>query len=185
MDNLTGDWDGLDALLEQAPRKLRTEVGKATDESGRDLETTIVGHFQAQDLGWAPLKESTLRRARASGARNVARIGRKETLNRLGSLGIAHSAREHTSELKQRLVHGGKKILIDTGTLMNSIKYQQEKWYQGFVGVNRNRETINVAAAHEYGTSKMPARPFIKPSVNEKEKDIQQRYQKAVDKAFE
>lgn len=185
MDNLIGDWDGLEALLERAPQNLKAEVRKATDTSGRDLESTIVGHFEAQDLGWAPLAESTLRRARASSARNVARISRSETLNRLGSMGIAHSPRERTRELKNRLVAGGKKILIDTGSLMNSIRYQRERWYQGFVGVNRNANQINVAAAHEYGTSKMPARPYIKPSVEEKLKSIQKRYQRAVDRAFE
>ncbi len=90
----------------------------------------------------------------------------------------------------------GSLILTETGELRRSIEYQQDSPYGGFVGILRSRpgkggglgkgsETAaNVAACHEFGTSKMVARPFIAPTFEERKDKIKALYAEAVKRAF-
>ena len=140
--------------LSEAGSKFQAEVEKATDRSGRLLEMTIVGHFEAQDLPWPPLDPKYL---------------------------------------KAKVNQGySEQILIRTGTLMQNIRYHKEDWTSGFVGVLRNVLTtdgeslVNIAAVHEFGTSdgRIPARPFMAPSLEETKDEIVRNYEEAVERTF-
>jgi hypothetical protein len=81
--------------------------------------------------------------------------------------------------------------LIMTGSLVAAVKYEKKNWREGFVGVNRNAQgktgnLASIAAVHEYGRSdgSMPARPFIKPVMEQIGQKVVQRYQEAIEKAF-
>ncbi|MEW6352385.1 MAG: hypothetical protein AB1646_25310 [Thermodesulfobacteriota bacterium] len=152
---LTGDWDKLIRQLGQAGERLKAEAQKATNENGRLLEETMVGHFEAQDLGWVPLKPDYL----------------------------AWKLREGLSE----------ETLFATTTLLQNIRYHERSWHEGFVGVLRGatyqksgESVVNIAAVHEYGTKdgRVPARPFVAPTLAECEPQISQNYQEAVVRAF-
>jgi len=67
---------------------------------------------------------------------------------------------------------GSSKPLIDTGKLMNSITHKVEK---SVVKVGVFGEYAVVAAVHELGSAvrNIPARPYLKPTLDENEKNIE------------
>lgn len=81
---------------------------------------------------------------------------------------------------------GGDKPLIDTGTMKGSIKFQRTAKHSGFVGINRQNDLtgFNVALAHELGTSRMPARPFVRPTAKECSPLIKKLYSQAVQRGL-
>jgi len=83
---------------------------------------------------------------------------------------------------KQTGPGGGDKPLIDTGTMKGSIKFQRTAKHSGFVGINRQNDLtgFNVALAHELGTSRMPARPFVRPTAKECGPLVKKLYGRAV-----
>jgi hypothetical protein len=187
---LTGDWQAALKEIENGAQKLEGEIEKATIKNGELLVKTIVGHFQNQDLGWAPHKERTRKRRQSRDRRKISKVSRGEIRRRLQAMGISHSPKEKTSELRNRLAFNSHNmILVDTGTLMSSIQFRQVSWGEGFVGVSKGRATkggdiANVALAHEFGTKHVPARPFIDPSVREKEKEIIKNFEEAIERVF-
>lgn len=65
------------------------------------------------------------------------------------------------------------KILVDSGHMKKAIRYWQYK-YVVYIGIKRGikhrengQELADIASFHEYGTSKMPARPLFAPSLEE------------------
>jgi len=89
--------------------------------------------------------------------------------------------------------HGYSNVtLVQTGSLVNAVKYDRKSWKEGFVGVNRNAEgkdgvsLTSLAAVHEYGapSRNIPARPYIKPAIAKSGPDMVKRYEEAVRKAF-
>jgi len=62
-----------------------------------------------------------------------------------------------------------EKPLVDTGALMQSISWNKTGDLSGLVGVMRQNDAtgFNIALAHEMGTRKMPARPFVVPTAVE------------------
>lgn len=132
-----GDWEKLDRLLSGFGQRFKRNVRRATDKNGRLLESTVVGHFENQDLPWPSLTPGYRKR----------------------------KIREGYSE----------QILIRTSTLSQNIRYHRQSWNEGFVGVARNVMTsdgqslVNIGAVHEFGTrdGRVPARPFVSPSLEE------------------
>ena len=66
---------------------------------------------------------------------------------------------------------GSSTILIETGTMINSLtvdKVRDADYFIHFTGMNAEKSNEQVAFENEYGTSKAPPRPFVRP-VYEKE----------------
>ena len=66
---------------------------------------------------------------------------------------------------------GSSTILIETGTMINSLtvdKVGDADYFIHFTGMNAEKSNEQVAVENEYGTSKAPPRPFVRP-VYEKE----------------
>ena len=66
---------------------------------------------------------------------------------------------------------GSSTILIETGTMINSLtvdKVGEADYFIHFTGMNAEKSNEQVAVENEYGTSKAPPRPFVRP-VYEKE----------------
>ena len=66
---------------------------------------------------------------------------------------------------------GSSTILIETGTMINSLtvdKVGDADYLIHFTGMNAEKSNEQVAVENEYGTSKAPPRPFVRP-VYEKE----------------
>jgi phage gpG-like protein len=151
---LTGDWKSLERQLAGIGDRLRREVTAATDRVGRLVEERMVGHFEGRDLGWPALSPRYLKRK------------------------IAEGYSEQT--------------LVRTGTLMANLRYHRKKWNRGFVGVLRNVTTpdgeslVNIAAVHEYGTKdgRVPARPFVAPTVEECRDEVIREYEAAIERVF-
>jgi hypothetical protein len=121
----------------------------ATRQNAEMLKDTIVGHFEDQDLGWAPLSP------------------------------------RYAAKKKKR---GRSAILIDSGTLLQSVNYEiSADGKEAIVGVNRKAgkkgaDAVLVGAVMEYGSGarNIPARPFLKPSFQEKEDAMRQNYIKKI-----
>jgi phage gpG-like protein len=150
----TGDWNGVTRTLERDGERLRSEVEKATNRNGRLLESTMKGHLEAQDLPWPPLSPDYLKRK------------------------IAEGFSEQT--------------LIRTGSLMANIRYHAKDWKSGFVGILRNvmnsdgESLVNIAAVHEFGTrdGRVPARPYVAPTLEERRDEIVRAYEEAIERVF-
>ena len=66
---------------------------------------------------------------------------------------------------------GSSTILVETGTMINSLtvdKVGDADYFIHFTGMNAEKSNEQVAVENEYGTSKAPPRPFVRP-VYEKE----------------
>ena len=61
---------------------------------------------------------------------------------------------------------GSSTILIETGTMINSLtvdKVGDADYFIHFTGMNAEKSNEQVAVENEYGTSKAPPRPFVRP----------------------
>ncbi len=90
-----------------------------------------------------------------------------------------------------RIKQGDDTILIETGTLANSFAVQKFKFSDGvniFVGVPTNTPHPSGISADklmfwiENGTSRMPARPLIAPTLEEVEKELPKRWKDVIQK---
>jgi HK97 gp10 family phage protein len=73
---------------------------------------------------------------------------------------------------------------IDTGILLKSIIADiSPNIFTGIMGV-RNREALKYALYLEFGTSKMAARPFLKPSFNKHKKEAKEKILNAIKQAL-
>lgn len=111
--------------------------------------------------------------------------------NRISAGQVQPATGEKHRRWKER--HGfSTTTLLQTGSLVNAIKYDRKGWNEGFVGVNRNavgkdgQSLVSLAAVHEYGSESrnIPARPYIKPGIEKCGPDMVKRYQEAVEKTF-
>ena len=162
----TGDWDKLINYLHNAGTNIKARVSDATDNAGMYIEGTIKAHFTNQDLGWAAHKAGTTAARTRSYTKKAMSYSKKNLATRLTKLNIPFGSKEGKPTLAARLAHGGNQILIDTGSLMDSVTYKKISFDSGEVGANRMSGTANLAAIHEFGCAKkkIPARPFMKPS---------------------
>jgi phage gpG-like protein len=88
---------------------------------------------------------------------------------------------------------GSSKALIDTGTLLRSIKAERVSRWRWHIGVRRGakskngKSVVNIAAVHEFGTTigvvsergpvkiVIPARPFLRPIHRVMSKELERR----------
>lgn len=132
-----GDWAKAGIVLRGLSNSSHVlSVFKATvDKDGNMIKDRLIGHIDAQDLGWIPLSP-------------------------------------HTVALK-----GSDKIYVETGTLRNGMKVRviraPSNGYSIYIGASAwasnsdGKKLSQVMIWLEYGTSKMPARPLIRPTWNE------------------
>ena len=57
---LFGDWDKITQLGSRMQTAVLQAGERLLESIGEDLEGTVRGHMQSQDLGWPPLKPKTL-----------------------------------------------------------------------------------------------------------------------------
>lgn len=91
--------------------------------------------------------------------------------------------------LEYKLKHGhSEQILIMQSILLRSVKYQKIDWSQGFVGVNRHepKKNYDIGWIMEYGSrdGRVPARPYVEPSVELVRDKVAKNYEDAVDRVF-
>lgn len=132
-----GDWAKAGVVLRGLSNsgKVKSVFKSAVDADGNMIKSKLVGHIDAQDLGWAPLSP-------------------------------------HTVALK-----GHDKIFVETGSLRAGIRVRAirapSNGYSIFIGASPwvkntdGRKLSDIMRYLEYGTSKMPARPLIRPTWNE------------------
>lgn len=150
-----GPWKlSIEELLDLG-EEVHEAIRLGTVQNAEVLKDTIVGHFENQDLGWAGLSPEYLKRKKETG---------KSTAT-----------------------------LIASATLMNSITIEiAPDGLEASVGVNRKSgrkdgvDPVLIGAVMEYGsaTRNIPARPFLKPSFEEKKQDMTDRYIRRVEEAL-
>ena len=174
---LEGDWSPFPDLMP----KVEAALNKGTEEVGMEIVSTFKKHFYSQDLGWAPLKESTLKKKSKSNAASLKKTKTGELRLRANRFGI-----DTTGMKKKDIVaslSGKMQVLIDTGLLARSFTFKKLSSISGQVGVMRaDGAGHNIAAIHEYGAPSkgIPARPFVKPVGLEMEPKIAEIYNKFV-----
>ena len=130
-----GDWARANVVLRGLANNM-TDVFRATiDKDGEMIRQKLIGHINAQDLGWTPLSPKT--------------VARK----------------------------GHDTIYVETGSLKNGIKVRRisspAKGYSISVGCNpwtknsKGDKLSDILIYLEYGTSKIPARPLLRPTWDE------------------
>lgn len=127
-----GDTERVLRLVADRMRNLRPVLGAA----GQYMLGSIQRNFDSEGRPrkWKPLSPATL----------MTWVRKRKTW--VGKRGLTAAGRRALA---------GRKILTDTGRLRNSINYRAE--------VNRLIIGTNVSYApyHQFGTKKMPARPFL------------------------
>jgi phage gpG-like protein len=172
---LDGNWGPITVEVESI-------LSKATDEVGNEIVARFHKHFASQDLGWAPLAESTQRKKVKGIKRSLRSVSTNELRYRAEKVGVAG----HTTMSRGGLVSGlssKSAILIDSGLLSRSFTYKRLSSISGQVGVMRTGPNgANLAAIHEYGSpsKNIPARPFVKPVANEMQGEIEKIYNKYI-----
>jgi len=92
---------------------------------------------------------------------------------------LAMGGEKVATKAKQNIVTNGS---VRTGYLLNSLTTQFHKSAAGpYVLVGTNTE---YAPYVEYGTAKMPAKPFLRPAVSESLEDIKQELKDALKQAL-
>ena len=173
---LEGDWSPFPELEQVISKAL----GKATDEVGAGIVSELKRHFYSQDLGWAPLKESTLKQKIKGNVKSLKQAKTKDLRARATYHGI-DSTGSRSSLISS--LSGKSQVLIDTGLLAKSFTYKKLSPLSGEVGVMRNDIAgRNIAAIHEYGNPgrNLPARPFIKPTAEQMEPKLVDIYNKYI-----
>jgi len=181
-----GDWAKLERMFAGIGERFKANVREATDQIGHLIETTAVKHIESQDLGWPPLSEKYRIRKMLKTAGKLRRMSRAKLSGRLAERGLGFGATESKGDLALRLAAGGNQLLIDTGKLISGIRYRTKQWDRGAVTVIRKAGETNIAAVHEFGSSKrkIPARPFMAPTETETAPRVVSIYQEAVEKTF-
>ena len=188
----TGDWNTLTRKLKGFTDSMKTEVERATAQSGEAIVTEIVKRFKEQGPGWKGHGSWRKSQLYDSRSKKLRRLSRAELVGRSQSLGIV--TRENMTkryrltkrQLAGRLAAQGNQILIDTGALMSSAKFKLISWDHGRVGMNRKQRGGNLAIIHEFGAprKKIPARPFFTPAFEKTKPKIIENYAKAIERAL-
>lgn len=174
---LEGDWSpfpNLHSAIEAA-------FSKATDEVGTEIVSVLKKHFYSQDLGWQPLKESTLARKSKSNVKSMKQSGIRDLRVRATFAGMDATGKKKSEVIS--MLAGKSQILIDSGLLAKSFTYKKLSPTSGEVGVMRaDTAGRNIAAIHEYGSpaKNIPARPFIKPTAEQMESKLLGIYNKHI-----
>lgn len=108
--------------------------------------------------------------------------GIEQLQRKLGALGpaVTEAARRELLSSGLRVVAGAKRRApVDTGRLRNSITF--EVTADG--DVVRVGTNLEYAAFQEFGTRKMPARPFLFPAFEEERPRLRERMQRAIEAA--
>ena len=189
----TGDWNTLTRKLKGFTDSMKTEVERATAQSGEAIVTEIVKRFEEQGPGWkghgAWRKSQLYDSGRAKKLRKLSRaelVGRSESLGIVTIENMTKRYRLTKRQLAGRLAAQGNQILIDTGALMSSAKFKLISWDHGRVGMNRKQRGGNLALIHEFGAprKKIPARPFFTPAFEKTKPKIIENYAKAIERAL-
>ena len=142
---LTGGWNAAINLLSKLVRDIKPEYTAQLNEDAELVLKKLQGHIDAQDLGWAPLSDTTV-----------------------------------------ALKGGDTTILVETGTLRNSMKVKRISAgdIAFFVGPDGTEPRTGVSSQQlmlwiEGGTDRMPPRPLLKPTLDEV-KDILKRHWKEI-----
>lgn len=134
---MTGDWNKAGLYLKNLAVRLCPEFAVKFYDSGEFVLEKMKNHITSQDLGWVPLSP-------------------------------------HTIKLK----NGDSTIMIETGTLLNGLTVRRVKSSTSgdtlFVGASPWKRHApsglgldELMVYLEYGTSNMPARPLIRPTIEE------------------
>ena len=188
----TGDWNTLTRKLKGFTDSMKTEVERATAQSGEAIVTEIVKRFKEQGPGWkghGSWRKSQLYDGRSKKLRKLSRaelVGRSEKLGIVTRENMTKRYRLTKRQLAGRLASQGNQILIDTGALMSSAKFKLISWDHGRVGMNRKQRGGNLALIHEFGAprKKIPARPFFTPAFEKTKPKIIENYAKAIERAI-
>lgn len=188
----TGDWNTLTRKLKGFTDSMKTEVERATAQSGEAIVTEIVKRFEEQGPGWkghGAWRKSQLYDSRSKKLRKLSRaelVGRSQSLGIVTRENMTKRYRLTKRQLAGRLAAQGNQILIDTGALMSSAKFKLISWDHGRVGMNRKQRGGNLALIHEFGAprKKIPARPFFTPAFEKTKPKIIENYAKAIERAL-
>lgn len=148
---LEGDWGKLKLMAIALPHVTDRSNKKAMMKIGLEAERRVVKHIVDQDLGWPDLDKNYQKRKTGSGGRTRKDGGRDR-------------------RFKQR----SSKILVSSSQMLQSITSNADS-RTAIVGVmrgekyNDGNEVADIAAIHEYGSSKrnIPARPLYRPTERE------------------
>lgn len=188
----TGDWNTLTRKLKGFTDSMKTEVERATAQSGEAIVTEIVKRFEEQGPGWkghGAWRKSQLYDSRSKKLRKLSRaelVGRSQSLGIVTRENMTKRYRLTKRQLAGRLAAQGNQILIDTGALRSSAKFKLISWDHGRVGMNRKQRGGNLALIHEFGAprKKIPARPFFTPAFEKTKPKIIENYAKAIERAL-
>lgn len=134
---LSGDWNRAVLHMKNLAANLNPDFKAQMYEDGEFVLEKLKGHIQSQDLGWTPLSP-------------------------------------HTVALK----HGNSTIYVETGTLLGGLSVRRVKSSADgctiIVGASpwkghspSGRSLSEIMGWMEYGTSRQPARPLIRPTYEE------------------
>lgn len=145
---MVGQWQTAGAKIDFIGKRLTQCATNAMKQAGEELAKKMGGHIDAQDLAWAPLAEATVKKK------------------------------------------GNSTVYVETGDLRrNAFKVRQlkssKKGSSFFVGANPwtrhipSGQQMNIVLTElEYGTDKIPARPIVRPSVEEFKSDFPKKFSK-------
>lgn len=150
----TGDWGKVDKMFADIGQRFQKNVQAATGLNGRLLETTIVTHFQRQDLGWKTLTPRYRARKLREGTSEKILI-RTSTL--------MQNINYQRTDWRSGFVGVLRNVTTKDGESLVNIAAVHE------FGTRDGR---------------VPARPFFAPSQAECEQQMVRNYQDAVDKTF-
>lgn len=146
----TGDWKRAGVVLKGLSVNLCPSFKAQMDEDGKLILDTLVGHIAKQDLPWVPLSPTTV-----------------------------------------RIKRGKDTVYVDTGYLKNNLSVRRIKSakdsYTIFIGASpwkrhkpSGRKFSDILIWLEYGTSKIPPRPLIRPTWRELEPIIRSHWSEVV-----
>lgn len=187
---MTGEWRNVVTEMRALSMTTRSvAIKRAVAQEAHHWAKEIKGGLRTQKTAkmasppWAPLSASTLaarvkKRKKARAAKPKKKGKKRET---------SGARRDKAKRPKRK--PAAPKMLIDTGTMLRSIGVDRIGPFAYFVGVKRGAKTadgeevVNVAAVHEYGTTRagrtgttvIPPRPFIKPWEDELKKGLNDR----------
>lgn len=148
--SMKGDWKRAALTLLNLQKGIKPAFEAILDESGELVLKTLKGHIYSQDLCWTPLSSKTI-------------------------------------EFKG----GDSTIYIETGEFVESgliaKKLTDSKGrytlYVGASDATHNSAGVSMNTLFmwlEFGTDRMPARPLLRPTIPEVEKDVQKIFSKAI-----
>lgn len=132
-----GNWDGTIKALKNFGPQIAKEAKQSQRRLAVNMRAAIIGHIQAQDLKWAPLRPDTLKR--------------KQNKNRYM---IYMDTETYINS-----------ITINTKGNSVSVGIKRGQPYKG--RKDRSITVDQVAMWMEFGTSKVEARPLWRPTIEE------------------